>query len=268
MSLSWGATGIIIEGHRGARARYPENTMPAFRYAKQAGADVLELDLAVTKDNVLVVSHDATINPSICTGGPTGLVIHSLTYAELQKYDCGKLKNPRFPNQIPVPGTKIPTLDEVLKLAHSSKIRFNIEIKSSPSNPEWSPAPDEFAQLVFLAIQKHGLADRVVVQSFDFRTLHAMKKIAPQIQLSALYAGPPRSFVSIAQEAGAQIVSPEHRLVTPEEVAEAHQAGIKVVAWTPNTPAEWEKLVQAKVDGIITDDPEALRQYLRARRLR
>src|SRR5450755_4710334 len=108
---------ILVHGHRGARALRPENTIPAFEYAIQAGADVLEMDVAVTKDNVLVISHDPHINPEICQGPHPGIAIRQLTLAELREYDCGALKNPHFPKQQPVPGTRIPTLDEVLGLS-------------------------------------------------------------------------------------------------------------------------------------------------------
>src|SRR5262249_50555275 len=105
---------ILVHGHRGARALRPENTIPAFEYAIAAGADVLDMDVAVTRDNVLVISHDPHINPEICAGPKPGIAIHELTLAQLREYDCGALKNPHFPRQEPVPGTRIPTLDEVL----------------------------------------------------------------------------------------------------------------------------------------------------------
>src|SRR6185312_12129838 len=108
---------ILVHGHRGARALRPENTIPAFEYAIAAGADALELDLAVTRDNVLVVSHDPVLHPPICTGPRAGAIIRDLTLAELGEWDCGALQNPDFPRQTPIPGTSIPTLDEVLALS-------------------------------------------------------------------------------------------------------------------------------------------------------
>jgi glycerophosphoryl diester phosphodiesterase len=108
----------------------------------------------------------------------------------------------------------------------------------------------------------------VILQSFDFRTLHAMKKLAPEIRLSALYEKGPDSFVEIARRAGAQIVSPEASLVTPKQVEAAHAAGLQVVPWTANTPAEWDALIAARVDAIISDDPAALIAYLKEKKLR
>src|SRR5580692_1343761 len=107
---------ILVHGHRGARGRRPENTIPAFRYAIEQGVDVLELDVAVTKDSVPVISHDPLINATICSGPKLGIPIHTLTRQELDAYDCGAKKNPGFPDQVPVPGTRIPNLDEVFSL--------------------------------------------------------------------------------------------------------------------------------------------------------
>jgi glycerophosphoryl diester phosphodiesterase len=117
-------------------------------------------------------------------------------------------------------------------------------------------------------VQRHKLEQRVILQSFDFRTLHAMKKIAPRMRLSALYEGKPKSFVAIAKEAGAEIVSPNYKLVTKEEVASAHRAGLKVIPWTANTPEDWKRLIDCGADEIITDDPAALIAYLKKLRAR
>jgi glycerophosphoryl diester phosphodiesterase len=256
---------VLVHGHRGARAVLPENTIPAFEYAIQAGADVLELDLAVTKDNVVVVSHDPIINEVICTGPEPGVAIRRLTLAELQKYDCGARKNPQYRKQKTVPGTRMPMLDEVLALAGRGKFDFNIETKISRSRPDLTPGPEEFVRLILDSVRKHGLVDRTILQSFDFRTLQAMKKLEPRIRLSALYEGQPRNFVDIAKEAGAGIVSPQFSLVTRQQVDAAHKAGLQVIPWTANRPADWDKLIDAGVDAIITDDPSELISYLKKR---
>ena len=262
--FSLGASGsdkVLIHGHRGARAVLPENTIPAFEHAIAAGADVLELDLAVTKDNVVVVSHDPHVNPVICKDAPPKLAIRELTLEQLKRFDCGSLKNPVYPKQQPVPGTRIPTLDEVFALATRGNFGFNIETKIFAKQPQLAPAPEEFARLVLENIRRHKLENRVILQSFDFRTLHAMKKLAPKMRLSALYEGQPKSFVSIATEAGAGIVSPQYKLVTKEQVDEAHRAGLQVVPWTANTPEDWQHLIDYGVDAIITDDPAGLVAY-------
>ncbi|MCS7023874.1 MAG: glycerophosphodiester phosphodiesterase [Bryobacteraceae bacterium] len=257
---------ILVHGHRGARAVRPENTLPAFEYAIAAGVDVLELDLAVTRDNVLVVSHDPVMNLTYCSG-PEGAkrTIREMTFAELQQWDCGSKVNPEFPNQQPAPGARVPSLEQVLKLAARGRFDFNIETKIFKDRPQLTPSPEEFARLLAEALRKHSVVSRTIVQSFDYRTLHAMKKILPEVRLAALYAGPPKSFVAIAREAGAGIVSPHHLLVTAEQVEEAHAAGLQVVPWTANTERDWERLIRAKVDAIITDDPARLLAFLKQR---
>ncbi|HBB67833.1 MAG TPA: hypothetical protein DCZ93_11160, partial [Elusimicrobia bacterium] len=172
---------IAVHGHRGSRGTAPENTIPAFKAALMAGADVLEMDMGVTRDNVLVISHEPRVTPERCLG-PDGaklekaVPIRSLTLAELKKYDCGSLVNPKFPRQIAAPGERMPTLDEVFALVKASpypaaaKVEFNIETKIFPAEPELSPAPAGFARLVVDAVKKAGMEARVMVQSFDVRT--------------------------------------------------------------------------------------------------
>jgi glycerophosphoryl diester phosphodiesterase len=265
MTIACGGFGqtIQVHGHRGARALRPENTLPAFEYAIAAGVDALELDMAVTRDNVLVVSHDPELRAPVCTGPRDGAVIRELTLAEVRQWDCGAKQNPAFPKQQAVPGTRMPTLEEVFALGSKGTFLFNIETKIFERKPELTPPPEEFARLVLAAVRKHGLEARVVLQSFDFRTLLAMKKLAPEIKLSALYSGPAKDFVAIGKEAGAGIVSPVAGLVTVEQVKAAHAAGLEVLPWTVNTPREWERLVSAGVDGIISDDPAELIAWLK-----
>jgi glycerophosphoryl diester phosphodiesterase len=246
----------------------PENTIPAFEYAIRAGVDVIETDMAVTKDNVIVLSHDPTLHSPICTGPRDGAPIHETLFADLKQWDCGAKQNPRFPEQQTVPGTRMPALDQLFDLASRGAFEVNIETKIFPERPQLTPPPREFAQLVLDRIRKHGLQKRVIVQSFDFRTLRAMKEIAPEIRLAALIEGNQRDFVAVAKDSGARIIAPEVRLVTPENVAAAHAAGLQVVAWTANTPAEWETLANAKVDAIISDDPAPLIAWLKSRGLR
>lgn len=267
--LAEAAQKITVQGHRGARTVRPENTLPAFEYAIAAGADFIELDLGVTKDGVVVVHHDQTINRGICEGPDGESAIRRLTLEQVRRFDCGSKRDPNFARQEPAPGARVPTLDEVLALAPRGDFHFNIEIKSNPKRPELAPEPAEFARLVAEAVRKHKLEERVVVQSFDWRTLIEMKKIAPGIRLAALYGGLPKDFVKISEQAGgAPIVSPHHLLVTRARVTKAHKAGLKVVPWTANTPRQWDRLIKAGVDSIITDDPAALIEHLKKKGLR
>src|SRR5258708_1425119 len=167
---------IEVHGHRGARGMRPENTLPAFEYAITQGVDVLELDMAVTKDGVLVVSHDPVLHPPVCSGPKPQANIHDLTLAEVLEWDCGKIRNPLFFQQQAIPGTRMPTLDQAFALAPKGTFRFNIETKIFADHPEQSPPPDEFVRLVLAQIRKHHLESRVILQSFDFRTLHEMKR--------------------------------------------------------------------------------------------
>ncbi len=268
-SLVMSAAPIQVHGHRGARAVRPENTIPAFEYALDTGVDALEMDVAVTKDDVLVISHDPELNPEICRGPSGSKVIRELTFDELRRWDCGSLVNPRFPRQQTVPGTRIPALEEVLALAPRGNFLFNIETKIFKDKPQYTPAPERFAELLLRAIDRHKLRQRVIVQSFDFRPLVVLKKLAPDIRVAALDEDETLGdFVRVARSAGARIISPEKGMVTPPRVVAAHDAGLEVIPWTANTPAEWDPLIASGVDAIITDDPAALIDHLKRKKLR
>jgi glycerophosphoryl diester phosphodiesterase len=243
---------ILVHGHRGARARLPENTIPAFEHAIRAGADFIELDLAVSKDNVLVVSHDPILHAPMCRGPRESAVIRELTFAEIQQWDCGALRNPQYPDQQPVPGTRMPSLDQVLALAPSGSFGFNIETKLSADKPQYTPSPEEFSRLVLEQIRKHGLEKRVVLQSFDFRTLRAMRRLAPEIHLNALIEKDERDFVTVVREAEADTIAPHFRLVTREKTSPLRRPasrlcpgllivrksgrGSRTRVWTPSSP--------------------------------
>lgn len=274
-----GVRRVWVEGHRGSRGTHPENTIPAFDEALRAGVDVLEFDMGVTKDNIVVVSHDPHVSPAICLG-PGGkrldapVAIRSLTLKELKEYDCGSLKNPRFPEQTPVPGTRIPTLDEVLSHVKASehpaaaRVRFNIETKISPGEPELAPAPAEFARLAAAVLRKHGVEKRTVVQSFDYRTLIEMKKIAPSVKTAQLTTENLLDPDSVARGSKADIWSPYFRWINADIVGKAQKSGITVVPWTLNSEEEWDRAVSYGVDGIITDYPAKLIEHLKKRKLR
>ena len=268
------ASRIAVHGHRGARSVRPENTLAAFTYAVAQGVDVLEMDMAVTKDDVVVLSHDPEMNPNYCTG-PADLprVIRQMTLAELRQWDCGSKVNPDFPRQQAVPGERVPTLDEVFTATKGSGVEYNLETKIFRQKPELTPSPEEFIRLVYAVIRKHQLESRVIVQSFDPRTLVALAKLDPKIRRSMLtptsIADAAKSWVTACQEGGdARIISPHYLTVTKERVAEAHAAGLQVVPWTANEADQWQMLIDAGVDAIITDDPAALIGYLKSKGLR
>jgi glycerophosphoryl diester phosphodiesterase len=215
----------------------------------------------------VVVLHDPVIDATICSGPRTGVAVRTLTLAELKEYDCGAKQNPLFPTQVPVPGARIPALDEVFKLGHGNSVQFNVEIKIFSDHPEWTPAPEEFTQLILDLIRKHGLEQRVILQSFDPRPLRVMKKLDAGIRRAALFERQ-ADWPAIAREFEAAILAPEFQLITPELVTQAHAAGLQVVPWTANHAEAWEKLVDAGVDAIISDDPTSLIAWLEKKGLR
>lgn len=245
----------------------PENTIAAFAYAIDAGADYIELDTAVTEDDVVVACHDPVLLRRRCKGPWGTRVVRKMTLERLRMFDCGTLGNRRFPKQARVPGACIPTLEEVFALAGRGKFRFNIEVKTTPHRRH-TPPPEDYARLVVEAIRKHKLVERVQVQSFDLRILRAVERLDAAIPLAALCQFPRRGFAAVAREAGAKVIGPYHRLVTEAKVERAHAAGIQVVPWTANRPRDWARLIRAGVDGIITDDPAGLIAFLKERGLR
>lgn len=278
--LSWPlfafAGKVEVQGHRGARWVRPENSIPAFLYAVENGADTLEMDMHVSKDGVIFVTHDPFLSRDLCLDkigkpAPAKTLIASLTLAKLQSYDCGSRVNRRFPEQLKVPGTRIPTLDDVFTaVEHSSHpnaktVQFNIETKSEVAHPEFTPPPEEFVKLFLATVRKHGLLSRVTLQSFDYRTLKIAHELEPSLKLSVLVEDKPEhafDLVTLLKQYNAQILSPNHAWLTPEMVSELHKAGARVIPWTPNHPDDWKRLIAIGVDGIITDNPKALVEYL------
>ena len=298
---SLAAHAFDLQGHRGARGLAPENTIPAFERALQIGVSTLELDLAVTKDNVLVVSHDPALNPDITRGpdgkfleGP-GPAIRSLTFAELQRYDVGRIRPDsayaaRFRDQRGADNVRIPALTEVFDLVKRSgadHIRFNIETKIKPESGSTVPDPESFATMLAKAVRDAGLTSRVTVQSFDWRTLAAMKRIAPEIERACLtiegsmedniQRGKPGpspwtagfdiddvggSVPGLVKAAGCAVWSPYFHNITAALVKEAQALGLKVIPWTVNQMDDLTLVIEAGVDGLITDYPDRARAAL------
>jgi glycerophosphoryl diester phosphodiesterase len=290
------AIALDIQGHRGARGLMPENTLPAFARALDIGVTTLELDCAITKDGVVVVSHDPALNPDI-TRGPdgqwlreTGPAIFSLTFAELQRYDVGRL-NPsraysgRWPDQRPVDGTRIPRLADLFALARergNEAVRFNIETKISPLEPARTTGPEDFARKLVAAVRAAKMERRTVIQSFDWRTLKIVQQEAPEIPTVYLTAeGGSAANISqsgdspwtaglrfrehgsiprMVKAAGGAIWSPNFTELSREALKEAHSLGLKVVPWTVNQELDMRRLIGWGVDGMISDRPDLLRR--------
>ena len=289
---------LDLQGHRGTRGLAPENTLPAFARALGIGVTTLELDCAVTKDGVVVVSHDSTLNPDI-TRGPDGMwlegegaPIRNFTYDELARYDVGRIKpgsayEKRFAQQQPVDGTRMPRLTDVFALVRKSgndTVRFNIETKISPLRPERTATPETFARAFIAVIRKEKMEKRVTIQSFDWRTLAVVQQEAPEVptvyltaqqtwqdnilakQKSSPWTEPLHvtkfggSIPRMVRAAGGAVWSPYYAEITREQVREAQALGLKVVVWTVNEPADMRRMIEWGVDGVISDYPDVLRK--------
>ena len=306
LAAATAAQAFDLQGHRGARGLAPENTLEGFALALSIGVTTLELDLAVTRDDVLVVSHDRSLNPDH-TRGPDGKfleaegpAIRALTLAEVQRYDVGRLKPGSayaagFPQQRPIDGARIPTLSALfdqVRRSGADHARFNIETKITPTSGAETPDPDAFATAVATAIRTAGLTARASVQSFDWRTLVALKRIAPEIERVCLTAealnfdtikrgepGPSPwtagldiddfagSVPRLVAAAGCATWSPLYRNAKPDDVAAAKALGLKIIPWTVNERADMERLIALGVDGLITDYPDRLRAVMAAKEM-
>jgi glycerophosphoryl diester phosphodiesterase len=268
-------SGFDWEGHRGCRGLMPENTIPAFLKALEIPEVVtLELDLAVSKDRQLIVSHEPWFNPAICrqVNGDSipkrdaeKFLLYLYTYGEIRGFDCGSWGNPRFPNQQKMKTYK-PAFRELVETVRqkfpekAKTIKWNIEIKSQP---EWDgirhPPVEEFARMVVDEIKALGLEQQVDVQSFDIRALQAVHRMAPHLRLALLIENI-KGFKSNLRELGftPDIYSPYYLLVSKKLVRKCHAKGIKLVPWTVNDVPTMRKLIRMGVDGIITDYPDRI----------
>ncbi|HEX6431787.1 MAG TPA: glycerophosphodiester phosphodiesterase [Niastella sp.] len=267
-----------IEGHRGCRGLMPENTIPAMMKALELGVTTLEMDAVITKDKQVILSHEPFFNHEITTG-PDGkyvteqdersLNIYHMTYAQTLTYDVGLKPHPRFPNQRRLKATK-PLLREVIdnveayqKLKGAHPVFYNIETKSNPgTDNNYHPAPEEFVNTLMKVISAAKISDRVIIQSFDFRTLQVLHKKYPTIKTAALiedFDKRPFEEHLVALGFVPTIYSPAYSLVTKELVEKCHQRYIKIVPWTVNDKAAIAQLKATGVDGIITDYPDLLK---------
>ncbi|MDM0117733.1 glycerophosphodiester phosphodiesterase [Variovorax sp. J22R133] len=291
---------IDLQGHRGARGLAPENTLASFATALSLGVTTLELDIGITRDGVLVLSHDPTLNPDI-TRNPDGKfldargpAISSLTFEELQKFDVGTLKPgtgyaQQFPYQKASPGTRIPRLTDLFDLVKRSgntQVRFAIETKLSPAAPNETVSPEVFARAVISAIKDAGVEKRSSVLSFDWRTLQVVQKEAPEIPTVYLtierrntnnttnpawtaghlirnYGSVPK----MVKAAGGHTWSSDWEALNKPLVQEAQALGLTVLAWTVNDPRQMETMLDMGVDGLVTDRPDLARDVLQKRGL-
>ena len=277
---------IQLIGHRGARGLFPENTLAGFAGALALGVDAIELDVAVTADGVAVASHDPALNPDQ-TRGPDGAwlaargpLIRSLPAAALGAFDVGRLRPgsalaARFPDQAPRDGARIPRLVDVLRA--SPGVRFVIEMKTFPAAPGRTVSAHAMAEAVLDAVDAAGCADRVTIESFDWRGPLYLRRLRPDIGLALLtdlrrelqprlWRGGPRTAGqsvphAVASE-GVATWGPQHHTLTRSRLAQAHRLGLAVIPWTVNRPADLRRLIAWGVDGLVTDRPDLARAAL------
>lgn len=262
-----------VQGHRGARGARPENTIPAFLYAIDEGVTTIEMDLAITKDNQVIVSHEGWMSAAISLDSLGQEIleknekkhnIYKMTYAQVAKYDVGTKVNDRFPQQMKMKVAKpllkdvIVVVEDYIKGRGLYEVDYNIEIKTEKATDgKFHPKPQEFSDLVFNLIDPYLSWDRVVIQSFDFRVLKYWHEKHPEVRLAALVDNLKTIEENIADLGFVPaIYSPEYKLLSKEEIRTCHNKKMRVIPWTVNDPGEMEELKGWGVDGIITDYPD------------
>ncbi|WP_223114702.1 glycerophosphodiester phosphodiesterase family protein [Lolliginicoccus suaedae] len=300
-----------IQAHRGGLGLMVESTIPAFANALELGVSTLELDVQITADGAAVVTHDRQVSPSKCQDTAparaddpqfpyVGKYIRDLTLAQVQTLDCGSLALTGRTGQVVVPGERMPLLADVLALVRdygATDVMLNIETKVEAAAPGETAPREQFVEVVADEVRASGMADQVMIQSFDWGALTAMRAEFPELPLVALTNGdflevdqPGASpwlggldiddfagdLVAAAASIGAAAISPVHGFpqdgavtdedyepfVTADLVDRAHGAGLEVIPWTVNDAATMRKLLDDGVDGIITDYPDVLREVL------
>jgi glycerophosphoryl diester phosphodiesterase len=299
-TLAIAAPEFDLQGHRGTRGNAPENTLAAFEKALAIGVTTLEMDAAITADGVVVVAHDPALNPAIVrdAGGQwlkgRGPAIRSLTYAQLLAYDVGRLDPAssyarQYPNQQARDGERVPTLAAVFALVKrlgADHVRFDIETKVSPLAPDETLAPEPFVRALLAVIRDAGMTRRVMIQSFDWRTLKLVQQLEPGMPTvyltirtansdnvadgtwtGGLLLRDHASLPHMVKAAGGTIWSPNQGSLTRDDMKLAQQLGLKVIPWTVNDPAVADRFVDWGVDGIISDYPDRIREVMARRGL-
>lgn len=261
---------LDIQGHRGCRGLYPENSLPAFNKAIELGVTTLELDIAITKDKEVVVSHEPFMSRTICFN-PEGEEIpedmdmkhnlYEMTHEEIKQFDCGSKFHPTYPDQKKLKTYK-PLLSEVFELATAKNpdVKFNIEIKSKPEYYGiYTPQPDEYVKLVLDEVKESGLFNNVNLQSFDLVILEEIKKQSPNMPV-ALLVDEDETIATKLEKLSykPEIISPYFRLLTSEIINEYHSQDYLIIPWTVNEEQDMFKMLRWNVDGIITDYPNRL----------
>ena len=295
------ANQIYVIGHRGAAGLAPENTLAAFKKACELGVDAVELDVLLTADSKIAVHHDYTLKPEIVRTADgkwlphPGPAINIISLDILKTYDVGRLKPGtryarRYPEQQPVDGERIPTLEEVisfLKAGCDPATQLWVEIKTNPEKPGLTPSPETVADRVVPLLREENITGRVRILSFDWRALVHVQKIAPDIptvylslegrSLNNIKPGQPGpspwmagididdfngSIPRAVKAAGGRYWAPYYKHVTAGLLSEAHELGIQVFVWTVDSKNDMARLIEMGIDGIITNRPDILKDVL------
>lgn len=293
-----------LQGHRGARGWMPENILPAFEHALRTGVDTLELDIGVSADGVVVVGHDARLNPAITRNSDgswldpaSAPLVKSLTAEQLQRFDVGRILPgtpyaATFSTQQGLDGVRMPTLRQVFERVRAlgaDHVRFKIETRISPARADDTVSADAMAFALLKAINDAGMVSRVSIQSFDWRTLKRVESLDPRIPtvyltvqnaanplagnlVDGLWTGGLRladfeNAATMVKAAGAKVWSPNFSALTQALVQQAQALGLKVIPWTVNAMADIDRLIAWGVDGIISDYPDRVRDVMAQRGL-
>lgn len=264
------------EGHRGTRGLMPENTIPSMKKAIDDGANIIELDIQISKDRQVLVSHDPFINnkftlladgKEIPESDEKKYLLHQMEYADIRSFDVGSKPYDAFPKQkkmrayIPLLGELIDSVEQYTAAKGLPGIIYNIEIKSkTDQDGYYQPTPDVLIRLVMDVVNSKQIRNRFYIQSFDVRQIQEVHKNYPHVVTGFLTSDKEVSFEENLDAIGfaPQIYSPNYKLATPALIKKCHDRGIKFVPWTVNTSEEIKMLMGMKVDGIITDYPYLL----------
>jgi len=271
-----------VQGHRGCRGLYPENSLKAMEHALDLGVSTLEMDVVITKDHQVVVSHEPFLSHEICRH-PNGssiseseeeqLNIYKMTYDALTQYDCGLKPHPRFPDQENLATIK-PRLIDLIKFSESYALSkgislpyYNIETKTTLRGDQvYHPSPEPFVDLLIEVIDGTGIRDRTVIQSFDVRTLQVMRKKHPEVRLALLvenHKGPDFNIARLGFQP--DIYSCDYQLVDKALVNYCQKKSIELIPWTVNEKTDMNQLIDWGVDGIISDYPNRLMEVVEVR---
>jgi glycerophosphoryl diester phosphodiesterase len=242
---------LWVVAHRGASGHAPENTLAAFRRAVELGAQFIETDLQITRDARVVAIHDLTLDRTTNGHGP----VYQQTLKEIRALDAGKWFASSPPESFA--GERIPTLKEIFQFAVERDVNFYLELKSGAN---WG-----VEHAVVAAMRELNAIARVVILSFDPSTLDSVYRLDETIMTGFLCEIPSNDLVERSVQVGARQLAPRGDLVTPALVEKAHNAGLQVVTWTINEPEQMRRLIEAGVDGIMTDYPDRLVEVLRGK---